>query len=136
MTVKKNSLKVFRSSAGFGLKTLVNIKKEETIIEYKGKRILEDEVNAHPNRYLFELDDKYTIDGSARSNTARYINHSCKPNSEAVHYTDEDRIYIEAIRNIKAGEELTYHYGKAHFNEYIKPKGCRCNKCRPLINGK
>ena len=76
--------------------------------------------------YLFDLDEKITIDGSARSNLARYINHSCKPNCEAVHYTDANEIGIEAKRKIKAGEELTYDYGKDHFNEYIKPYGCKC----------
>ena len=127
---QKTDFAVFRSNAGMGLKTLKDFKKGDTVIEYTGKRILSTEADEHPNRYLFEVDKKWTIDGSGRNNLARYINHSCKPNCEAVHYEDEEKIFIEAKRAIKAGEELTYDYGKDHFNEYIKPKGCRCEKCQ------
>lgn len=126
----KKDFKVFKSSAGFGLKTLRDWDKGDLVIEYTGKRISNEQADHKPNRYLFELDDKVTIDGSGRSNLARYINHSCRPNCEAVHYTDVDEIGIEAKRKIKAGEELTYDYGKAHFDEYIKPYGCLCEKCR------
>lgn len=126
MATTKKDFKVFKSSAGFGLRTLRDWEKGDLVIEYKGRKIPEAEADKKPNRYLFELDDKWTIDGSVRSNTARYINHSCRPNCEAVHYTDTNEIGIEAKRNIKAGEELTYHYGKAHFDEYIKPNGCKC----------
>lgn len=119
--------KVFKSSAGFGLKTLKDQKKGELVIEYQGKKITNEAAEAKPNRYLFDLDERWTIDGSPRSNLARYINHSCRPNCEAVHYTDTNEIGIEAIRDIKAGEELTYDYGKDHFNEYIKPHGCKCD---------
>jgi SET domain-containing protein len=128
--MSKKDFKVFKSSAGFGLRTLRDWKKGDFIIEYKGKRISNEQADEKPNRYLFELGKKLTIDGSARSNLARYINHSCQPNCEPVHYTDANEIGIEAKRAIKAGEELTYDYGKAHFDEYIKPYGCRCEKCR------
>jgi len=67
------------------------------------------------------------IDGNIPSNTARLINHSCLPNCEV--FTKKHRIYIFAKRNIKAGEELNYDYDKEYFDEHIKPKGCRCNKC-------
>ncbi len=134
MTAKINKdFKVFKSSAGFGLRTTKDIKKGELVIEYKGKKIKNEVAEEQPNRYQFDLDDKWTIDGSPRSNTARYINHSCRPNCEAVHYTDTNEIGIEAIRNIKAGEELTYDYGKDYFNEYIKPVGCKCEKCRSRV---
>ncbi len=125
--MSKKDFKVFKSSAGFGLKTLKDWKKGDLVIEYTGKRITNEEADERPNRYLFDLDEKWTIDGSPRSNLARYINHSCRPNCEPVHYTDVNEIGIEAIRNIKAGEELTYDYGKDHFNEYIKPYGCKCD---------
>lgn len=128
--MSKIDFKVFKSSAGFGLKTLRDWKKGDLVIEYTGKRISDKKAEEKPNRYLFDLDDKLTIDGSPRSNLARYINHSCRPNCEAVHYTDVNEIGIEAIRSIKAGEEITYDYGKDHFDEYIKPHGCRCDKCR------
>ncbi len=134
MTAKINKdFKVFKSSAGFGLRTTKDIKKGELVIEYKGKKIKNEVAEEQPNRYQFDLDDKWTIDGSPRSNTARYINHSCRPNCEAVHYTDTNEIGIEAIKNIKAGEELTYDYGKDYFNEYIKPVGCKCEKCRSRV---
>ena len=124
--------KVFRSSAGLGLKTLKDIKKGEEVIEYIGEKISDTEANNRPNKYLFEINDEWTIDGSPRYNTARYINHSCRPNCEAVHEEDTDRIYIEAKRAIKAGEELTYDYGKSHYDEYIKPYGCKCDKCQDI----
>ena len=106
-----------------------NFKKAETVIEYTGEKITDSEADRRANRYLFELNDKWTIDGSGRKNTARYINHSCQPNCEAELDENEKHIYIKAKRAINVGEELTYHYGKTHFDEYIKPKGCRCNKC-------
>ena len=125
--MSKKDFKVFKSSAGFGLKTLRDWKKGDLVIEYKGKKVKNEAADEKPNRYQFDLDKTWTIDGSPRSNIARYINHSCRPNCEAVHYTDVNEIGIEAIRSIKAGEELTYDYGKDHFNEYIKPYGCKCD---------
>lgn len=125
--MSKQDFKVFKSNAGFGLKTLKDRKKGDLVIEYKGKKIPNEKADEKPNRYLFDLDEQWTIDGSTRSNLARYINHSCRPNCEAVHYTDVNEIGIEARRNIKAGEELTYDYGRAHFDEYIKPYGCQCD---------
>ena len=127
--MKKSDFKVFKSSAGLGLKTLKEIKKGDEVLEYTGKKVSNEWADEHPSRYLFSLDKKTTIDGSPRSNLARYINHSCKPNCEPVHYTDENKIFIEAKRNIEAGEELTYDYGKDHFDEYIKPYGCKCTGC-------
>lgn len=127
---QKTDLKVFRSSAGLGLKAMRDFKKGDDIIEYTGKKIKNEVADENPNRYLFELDDTWTIDGSGRKNLARYINHSCAPNAEAVHYTDDNEVWIEAKRDIKAGEEITYDYGKQHFDEYIKPIGCRCSKCQ------
>ena len=126
----KQDFRVFRSSAGMGLKTNRTFKKGDTVIEYTGKRVTSEEADKRPNRYLFEVDEKWTIDGSPRENLARYINHSCDPNCEAVHYTEDDEIIIEAIRSIKAGEELTYDYGQDHFEEYIEPYGCKCQKCQ------
>lgn len=124
-----SDFKVFKSSAGFGLRALSDYKKGDLVIEYTGRKLKSEEADKKPNRYLFELNEKYTIDGSPRSNLARYINHSCRPNCEPVYYSDTQEIGIEAKRNIKAGEELTYDYGKAHFDEYIKPYGCKCEKC-------
>lgn len=126
---KKKHFKVFRSSAGFGLRALKDFKKGDVLLDYTGPIITNDEADENPNRYLFRLDDEKTIDGSPRSNLARYINHGCKPNAQAVHDEAKDRIYIEAIKKIIDGDEITYNYGPEYFDEYIKPGGCLCKKC-------
>lgn len=121
-------LVVKRGMYGLGLFTRVPMKKGDCIIEYVGNILTtEEEVNARGGQYLFEVSKKKTIDGSARSNTARYINHSCRPNAEVD--IIKGRVFIYAKRAIKEGEELCYDYGKEFWNEYIKPKGCRCQKC-------
>ena len=118
---------VKRGSAGLGLFALTPIKSGTTIIEYVGEKVdttIGDERN---NRYMFNINTKWDIDGSPRYNTARYANHSCRPNCEALNR--RNRIYIVAKKNIKAGEEITYHYGKDHFEGFIQKLGCRCVKC-------
>lgn len=114
------------TSAGLGLFTTAPIKKGAFIIEYTGPLITNDEADKIGGKYLFALGEKYTIDGRGRNNLARYINHSCvKENCETVQYAK--RIKIKATRNIKAGEELVYDYGKEYFDEYIG-KNCNCPK--------
>lgn len=124
---KPTYIQVKRSSAGLGLFALAPIKKGTTIIEYIGERIPTSEGDLRENRYMFNVNTKWDIDGSPRYNTARYANHSCRPNCEAINRSG--RIFIVAKKNIKAGEEITYHYGKDHFEGFIKPMGCRCVKC-------
>lgn len=126
--LKKFSVFRAEKGAGFGLKTNEPIKKGEFIIEYIGIKRLNKDIENHTGKYLFEVDEKYTIDGSPRWNLARYINHSCRPNAE-VEIDEKGRILIQAIKNIKPGEEITYDYGKEYFNEFIKPFGCKCVKC-------
>ena len=121
--------KVFRSAIGLGLKSLESAKKGDQLLEYLGEIISNDEADERANRYLFRLDDDYTIDGSMRSNLARYINHSCGPNAQAVHHVADQRIMIEAIKKIRAGDEITIDYGKEYFEQYIEPIGCKCAKC-------
>jgi SET domain-containing protein len=91
----------------------------ERIIEYKGRRISWTEADrvpsadpADPNHtFLFALDDgKTVIDASHRGNSARWINHSCDPNCETEE-SDDGRVYIQALRAIRRGEELNYDYG-------------------------
>ncbi len=118
---------VKRSKAGLGLFAEEDIKRDEFIIEYTGELLTTEESDDRPNKYLFEVNSRWTIDGSPRSNIARYINHSCRPNCEPDIFGHKIKIY--AIKNIKAGEELGYDYGKDHWNEYIKPHGCKCVKC-------
>ncbi len=123
------SYKVKRSSAGLGLFATEPIKRGTWIIEYVGKILHGKEVTEHPgNKYLFETSKTRMIDGSARSNTARYINHSCKPNCEPEIFAG--RVFIKATKRIEAGEELTYDYGKEYTDEFITPYGCRCTPCK------
>ncbi len=125
-------LKVKRSPAGLGLYAQEAIPKGACIIEYTGRTLEKGEEFTITSQYLFEVSKTKTIDGGARSNTARYINHSHRPNCEIELY--KGRVYVFARRAIKPGEELGYDYGKDFFNEYIKPKGCRCVKCRPDLH--
>lgn len=103
------------------------MKKGQFIIEYVGPILTEAEADKKGGKYLFEITKDKTINGTARSNRARYLNHSCRPNCEAK--IKGDRVFISARRRILPGEELCYDYGKEYFNEFIKPHGCRCAKC-------
>ena len=122
------SYKVKKSSAGLGLFATEPIKRGTWIIEYVGRVLHGKEMDPVNNKYLFETSRVRMIDGSARSNTARYINHSCKPNCEPE--IIGGRVFIQAKRRIEPGEEITYDYGEEYFNEYIKPHGCRCLSCK------
>lgn len=121
---------VKKSSAGLGLFAAKDFKKGQRIIEYTGERISADEANRRGGRYLFELNEKWTLDGKGREHTARYANHSCRPSAEAELNAAETRVFIIARRAIKAGEEITYNYGKEYFDDYMKGGTlCRCVKC-------
>jgi uncharacterized protein len=101
---------------GRGVFAARDIPKGARILEYRGVRISYDraaelysEYEDQPTHtFLFEIDDDTVIDAGQRGNAARWINHSCAPNCEAV--DEGGRIYIEAIRRIRAGEELGYDY--------------------------
>ena len=110
-----------------GLFASVPIKKGQFIVRYSGRKIRTDSVDDLDTRYLFEINTRWTIDGSSRSNRARYINHSCRPNAEA--YFVKHLIKIRAIKTIKAGDEITYHYGRNYFEAFIKDVGCKCLAC-------
>lgn len=124
-------LKVKRSKAGLGLFALEDIPKGACIIEYKGKILTKKEEDESNSLYLFDAGGGVTIDGAPRWNTARYINHSCRPNTEIDIY--KYRVFVMAKRRIKAGEEITYDYDKDYWKEYIEPKGCRCIKHAPEL---
>ena len=123
-------MSVRRSRAGLGLFTNEPIAKGACVIEYTGVRIPEKDVEKSRSRYLFEISPRRTIDGSPRWNTARYINHSCRPNCEIEIDTRRGRVFILSKRAIQAGEELSYNYGKDYFDAFING-GCRCVKCQP-----
>lgn len=122
------SLRVKRATAGLGLFTEKPIEKGGFIIEYTGEILTRLEADARGGKYLFETSAQRFIDGRSRSNTARYINHSCTPNCEID--IRRGRILVFSKRKIVAGEELTYDYEEEYFNEYIKPHGCRCRTCK------
>jgi SET domain-containing protein len=120
-------LSIRRSRAGLGLFALLPIRKGQFIVRYSGRKIPTETADDLDTRYLFEINARWTIDGATRRNTARYINHSCRPNAEV--YFVKHAIKIRAIRNIKAGDEITYHYGRNYFEAFIKPVGCKCLAC-------
>jgi SET domain-containing protein len=129
----KQEIKKFlvkRSQSGLGLFANNLIKKGEFIIQYTGKLLTREQANERGGKYLFEINSRWTIDGSERQNVARYINHSCRPNCEVE--IIGKKIKIVAIKNIQPGEELCYDYGKEYFNEFIKPIGCKCKHCQKL----
>ncbi len=122
----KHQFKVKKSYAGLGLFTETPIKRRDFVIEYWGK-IMSDEAveKIRGGKYYFDISDTpWTIDGSARTNLARYINHSCKPNCEAIQ--DGKRIFIYARRAIKPGEELSYDYGEGYMEGVIGKGNCLC----------
>jgi SET domain-containing protein len=93
------------------------IRKGTRIIEYRGVRSSMEEACERPpsdpanphHTFIFELSDGTVIDAGVKGNAARWINHSCDPNCEAIE-DDEGRMFIHAMRTIRAGEELTYDY--------------------------
>lgn len=121
------------------------IRKGERIAEYKGERITSKEADRrYPeiegerhHTFLFELDNGSCIDAQVGGNSARFINHSCDPNCEAVE--EDDRIFIEALRDIRKGQELVYDYhfilDERHTPEAKKRYPCFCGspKCRGTI---
>jgi SET domain-containing protein len=137
--------RVGRSKTGLGLFATDQIKKGTFIVEYKGRRLrneVADKMADRGSKYLYEVNSRWTIDGSNRRNVARYANHSCRPNAES-DVTRQAKVIIRAIRNIKPGDEITYDYGSDYFDLIIKPIGCKCVKCaekggrrRPVSRGR
>ena len=136
---------VARRSAihGNGVFAVAPIAKGERIVEYKGRRRTHEEVDndvtGDPDSghtFLFTLNDEYVIDANYEGGVARWINHSCSPNCEAVleeadgDDRTKDRVFIEAIRDIKPGQELSYNYDitleEKHTPELKKIWECRC----------
>jgi uncharacterized protein len=129
--VPRRRYRIGRSNTGLGLFAIKPLKKGDYIVTYRGRRITNaeaDELEAKGSRYMFEINSRWTIDGSSRWNIARYVNHSCRPNAEAVER--KRRIVYIARRKIKPEEEITVDYGKAYFDAFITKKGCRCAACR------
>ena len=123
--------RVGRSRTGLGLFATKPIKKGSKIIRYFGPLLdsKKKEEDAIENKYLFELTNRWTIDGSVRKNVARYINHACRPNAESDVKPRKRKVFIRAIKNIEPGEEINYDYGTDYFKAYLKPIGCKCDAC-------
>lgn len=124
---------------GHGVFASKNIKKNTKIIQYIGEKVTRAEGNKRSEQrikkylnsnktgsvYIFELNKKYDIDGSPNYNKARYINHSCSPNCEVDIINDE--IWIQSIKSIKSGEELSYDYGYSFDKDDYKDHVCKCS---------
>ena len=101
---------------GRGVYAIMPIKKGARVIEYLGERISHGEADARYEKkgdddghtFLFIASNRTVIDAAVDGNDARFINHSCNPNCETV--IENSRVFIDAIRNIKVGEELGYDY--------------------------
>ena len=117
----------------------------ETLIEYVGEVISWPEAlrrhphdPAQPNHtFYFHINETHVIDANVGGNSSRWINHSCQPNCEA----DEigERVFIKALRNIAAGDELFYDYGLVIDAKYTKklladyPCWCGAPDCRGTL---
>ena len=114
-----------------GLYASKDIREGTKIIDYVGKIISKKESetnNKFDNKkdiYLFNLNNRYDLDGDFKFNTARLINHSCDPNCEVI--GSGLRLWISSIKNIKKGEELSYDYGFSYDKNY-KQFPCKCGK--------
>ncbi|MGJ8638725.1 MAG: SET domain-containing protein [Opitutaceae bacterium] len=136
------------------------IKEGADIIQYIGEKISKEESTKRALEweeaarktgeglvYIFELDDDWDLDGREGDNPARYMNHSCDGNCEAINYDGE--IWIVARKDIKKGAELVYDYG--YDMEHFLDHPCLCgsdncigyivredqrNKVRKLLRGK
>jgi SET domain-containing protein len=130
---------------GNGVFAVQDIAEGETLIEYKGEIISwKEALRRHPHdptqpqhTFYFHVDDDRVIDGNVDGNASRWINHSCEPNCEA----DEQkgRVFIKALRNIAAGEELNYDYGLIIDEPYTRkllsefPCWCGSEECRGTL---
>jgi uncharacterized protein len=119
-------VEVRRGCSGLGLFARQPFARGERVAEYVGRRMDQAAYLQCRSAYVFDLGDGLYIDGAPRWNLARYINHSCVPNCEAV--VEGDRVFIEALRDISPGEELAYDYGREYFEDRLAGR-CRCPKC-------
>ncbi|MDC3163452.1 SET domain-containing protein-lysine N-methyltransferase [Pelagibacteraceae bacterium] len=123
---------------GTGVFATCKINKGTKIIQYIGEKVKRSEGDKRSEKrlkkylnseedgsvYIFELNSKYDIDGSALYNKARYINHSCDPNCEVDIVNNE--IWISSIKGIKKGDELSYDYGFEFDKDDYKDHICKC----------
>ncbi len=127
---------------GYGAFAIADIKKGTRITEYLGDRVThaqadkryEDHDENDNHTFLFIVDKRWVIDAGFGGNNARFINHQCDPNCEST--TEKGRVWIEAIKSIKEGDELGYDYqigrDKDDPENVDEIYACRCGsrKCR------
>lgn len=127
---------------GKGVYAVAPIKKGTRIIEYIGERISHQEADRRyelkgaddGHTFLFIASNRTVIDATTWGNDARFVNHSCRPNCETV--IEKSRVFVEAIRHIKPGEELGYDYQLTWYStdepEDLALYACRCgaSRCR------
>jgi uncharacterized protein len=126
---------------GNGVFATADIPAQTELIEYKGRLLthaqadrLYDGSTDTGHTFLFTLNERYVIDANVDGNVARWINHSCQPNCRAVVEENQegkrrlDRVLIESLREIRAGEELTYDYG-INLGERLTPRLKRIWQC-------
>ncbi len=129
---------------GTGVFAARNLRKGERIVEYTGEKISKAESERrgldlmekarHDGGaavYIFSLDERWDLDGDRPDNDARLINHSCDPNCEALNY--DNRLFIEAIRAIQKGEELSFNYGFTVDTWEDHPCRCGAPRCAGFI---
>ena len=133
---------------GYGAFATERIPAGTRLVEYVGERLTPDQADArYPDdeadrhhTYLFAIDDDVVVDAAVDGNEARFINHSCDPNCDAV--IEEKRIWIETIRDVEPGEELAYDYAyileDRHTPAAKKRFPCHCGSvnCRGTILAK
>jgi SET domain-containing protein len=133
---------------GRGVFALARIPKGTRLLEYTGERISHEEADERygeehedsPHTMLFAVNDEVVIDATKRGSAARWINHSCAPNCEASE--EEGRIFIETLREVRPGEELTYDYNlvleERHTPALKRAHPCHCGarRCRGTLLGK
>lgn len=144
--IKGRRIQTRRSGVhGKGVFALSDFAKGETIIEYVGEIISwKEALRRHPHdpqdpnhTFYFHIDEKHVIDAKHGGNSSRWINHSCKPSCQPDEI--DGRVFIKAIRDIKAGEELNYDYGlviDAPMTKELKleyPCWCGAKKCRGTL---
>lgn len=131
---------------GRGVFATRDLAEGECIIEYTGVLLThaqadaqcDDESMRRHHTFLFAVDGRHVIDASRSGNDARFINHSCEPNCESV--IVRRRVFIHALRDIRAGEELLYDYWYVTDGDYtlddlrrVYPCSCRAPTCRGTL---
>lgn len=142
--LEKISLKILRSRIHeWGVFTTIPINENEMIIEYVGEIIRQKVADIREKYYeamnigcyMFRIDDNFIIDATRKGNKARFINHSCDPNSatKIIEINGVKKIIIYAIRKISQGEEITYDYKFPYEEKKIKCN-CGASNCRGTMN--